>query len=92
MDAHYDPRETQLDLMAIADRLNDPQVEEYLSGNRHRLATTRAVLELLEVPLPNWAERNISGRAAVTKAAIERWRDDNPHARLSRGYVPPNGR
>lgn len=72
----------------IGDRLADPRVETYFTRDRHKQAATRGLLELLGVPLPDWAQRSLSGRAAVAKAAVDRFRDDNPMERLPRGYVP----
>lgn len=69
----------------IADRLCDPKVEAFFSSNRHKKSATRGLLDLLGVPLPEWAERNLSGRAAVMKAAMNRFRADYPHDTSKRG-------
>jgi hypothetical protein len=82
----------RLALMQITDRLEDPRLEEFFTHNAHRKAATRALLDLLGVPLPRWAQRGVSGRAAVTQAAVARFRDDDPQSRLPRGYVPPKAR
>lgn len=87
-----DPRDDRAALMAAADRLADPRVEEYFTGNGHRLAAARAMLDLFDLPPPGWAQRSPSGRAAVTKAAMARFRDDHPQERLPRGYTPPRQR
>lgn len=76
----------------MQDRLADPRVEEYFLGNRNRTAAARAMLDLLDVPPPPWAIRSPSGRAAVTKAAMARFKADNPDHNLPRGYVPPKAR
>ena len=68
----------------ISDRLADPRVEQFFNLNKNKQAATRGLLELLGVPLPDWAERSLSGRAAVAKAAVARFRDDNPQERLRR--------
>lgn len=81
MNTHDDPAETRLSMMAIADVLNDPQVEEYLAGNRHRLATTRAILEMLQLPFPAWAKRSVTGRTDSTRSLMARFHQDNPHQR-----------
>ena len=81
MDFPSDPRADRHTMFAIADRLNHPAVETYLTGNAHRIATTRVLLDLLDIPAPEWAHRNPSGRAAITKAAVARFKPDHPDAR-----------
>ena len=64
--------------MTVAvDGLNNPTVAEYFTRNPHRLAAFRATLDLLSIPLPDWAERDISGRAAATRNAMAAFRADN---------------
>jgi len=63
---------------AILGRLNHPGVVDYFSRNAHRLAAARALLELLSIPLPEWAQRDISGRAAVRRNVIAEFRRDHP--------------
>jgi hypothetical protein len=63
---------------AVAGLLNIPGVVEYFSPNAHRIAAFRAVLELLSIPLPDWAARDISGRAAARRKAIAAFREENP--------------
>ena len=60
------------------DGLNNPAVADYFTRNPHRLAACRALLDLLGIPLPDWAARDISGRAAATRNAMEAFRADNP--------------
>jgi len=60
------------------DGLNNPAVAEYFTRNPHRLAACRAMLDLLSIPLPDWAARDISGRAAATRNAMTAFRADNP--------------
>jgi len=60
------------------DGLNNPAVADYFSRNPHRLAAARAMLDLLSIPLPDWAARDISGRAAATRNAMTAYRADNP--------------
>jgi hypothetical protein len=81
-------REAHLAMAYINARLEDPRVEEHFTKDRHKQAATRALLDLLDVPLPSWAERSISGRASVTKAGMERFRQDNPQERIPRQYTP----
>ena len=92
MEIEHDPRSDQRALMIISDRLADPELERFFTHNAHRRAATRALLELLGVPLPSWAQRHVNGRSAATKAALARYRADNPDENLPRGYVPPRGR
>lgn len=60
------------------DRLNSSAVADYFTRNPHRLAAARALLDLLSIPLPDWAVRDISGRAAATRNAMRAFRTDNP--------------
>ena len=92
MDFQTDPGADRRALMLISDRLSDPALERFFNHNAHRRAATRSLLELLGVPLPSWAERNVSGRTAATKAALSRFKADNPDDNLPRGYVPPRAR
>lgn len=89
MNLASDPGADRLATARVADRLSDPSVETYLTGNGHRIAAARFLLEALQLPLPQWAERGISGRRAETKAAIARFRQDTPDLDLSYGYRPP---
>ncbi|MEQ8411424.1 MAG: hypothetical protein RIC51_05215 [Erythrobacter sp.] len=79
-----DPIEDRKIMAAISARLEQPEIEEFFIHGPHRKAATRALLDLLGVPLPHWAQRNIGGRAAVTKAAMNRFREDHPHERTPR--------
>jgi hypothetical protein len=63
---------------AVAGILNLPGVVDYFTPNAHRMAAFRATLELLSIPLPDWAVRDISGRAAARRDAIAAFRQDNP--------------
>lgn len=60
------------------DRLNHPKAAEYFSRNPHRMAAVRAMLDLLSIPFPTWAERDISGRAAANRNMLAAFRTDNP--------------
>jgi hypothetical protein len=42
------------------------------------MAAFRAVLELLSIPLPDWAKRDISGRAAARRNVIAAFREEHP--------------
>ena len=63
---------------AVAGLLNLPEVIDYFSPNGHRMAAFRATLDLLNIPLPDWAVRGISGRAAARRNTIAAYREDNP--------------
>jgi hypothetical protein len=72
---------------AVLGILNHPGVVEYFSRNAHRMAACRALLELLSIPLPDWATRDISGRAAARRNVIAAFRADFPetlHQRTTR--------
>jgi len=86
------PYDEAVALNYISDRLNDPRVEQFFTLNRHKQAATRGLLDLLGVPLPDWAQRNLSGRAGAAKAAVDRFRADHPQEQLPRGHVPPKPR
>jgi len=88
----HDFSEDCQDMMALSDRLNHPEVAAYFDGNGHRRATVRAIFDIMGAAPPTWLERSPSGRASVTKAAMDRFRADNPQERLPRGYVPPKPR
>jgi hypothetical protein len=62
----------------LPDQLNNPAVADYFTRNPHRLAACRALLDLLSIPLPSWAVRDISGRAAATRNIMRAFRADNP--------------
>lgn len=68
---------------AALGRLNHPGVVDYFARNPHRLAACRALLDLLSIPLPEWAKRDISGRAAARRNVIAAFKADNPEPRSS---------
>jgi hypothetical protein len=88
MDFPTDPHADRIAAFEVAHRLNNPAVEAYFTRNTHRIAATRALLDLLEIPAPEWAHRKASGQAAITKAAVARFKADNPQERVPRGYTP----
>ena len=63
---------------AVIGILHNPGVIDYFSRNAHRMAACRALLDLLSIPLPDWAKRDISGRAAARRNAIAAFRADHP--------------
>jgi len=71
-----DPADARRAMMYIADRMNDPRVEALFTVNRHKLSAARALLDLLDVPPPDWARRNLSGAAARHKAMVDRCKAD----------------
>jgi hypothetical protein len=89
---HHVNRKDQVTIdPAVLGILTNPGVVEYFSSNAHRMAACRALLDLLSIPLPDWATRDISGRAAARRNAIAAFRADNPETlhertiRLNRG-------
>lgn len=62
---------------AVIGILNTPGAVEYFSGNAHRMAACRALLELLAVPFPDWAQRDLSGRAAARRDVIAAFREEH---------------
>ncbi|MBX7488846.1 hypothetical protein K3177_10005 [Qipengyuania sp. GH25] len=82
-----DPAADRLAIQSLKARLSDSAVEEYLTGNGHRIAATRFLLEALQLPLPQWAERGASGRRAAQAAALDRFKQDYPDENLTRDYV-----
>lgn len=90
MDFAYDPIADARALALVAARLDDPRIEAHFTKNKHKQAATREVLDLLGIPLPDWARRCLSGRAAASKAAMDRFREDYPdHAARTPYYKPP---
>jgi hypothetical protein len=65
---------------AVIGILSNPGVVEYFTGNAHRMAACRALLDLLSIPLPNWAKRDISGRAAARRNIIAAFREEHPES------------
>ena len=43
-------------------KLNTPEAGAYFTKNPHRLGTIRTTLDLLGIPFPKWAEREVPGR------------------------------
>ncbi len=60
------------------DRLSHPGAADYFTRNPHRMAAVRAMLDLLSIPFPVWAQRDISGRAAANRNMLAAFRSDNP--------------
>ena len=89
MDISHDPLADARALALVTERLDDPRIEAFFTKNKHKQAATREVLDLLGVPLPSWARRNLSGRAAASKAAMDRLRDDNPEYVARQPYYTP---
>lgn len=66
------------DTAASFEKLSHPGVVEYFSGNSHRIAAFRALLDLLAIPLPDWAKRDLSGRGAASRNLMAAFKADNP--------------
>ena len=60
------------------DRLTHPGAAQYFTRNPHRMAAARAMMDLLSIPFPTWAERDISGRAAANRNMLAAFRTDHP--------------
>jgi len=91
MDLPTSPADDARAMMLISDRLADPRVQQFFSVNRHKQAATRALLEVLGIPLPKWAQRSPSGRAARHKAALDRFQADNLEEALLPAATQDNG-
>ncbi len=61
---------------------SNPAISDYFRSNRSRMAACRAMLDLLSIPYPDWAHRDISGRGAQHRDMIAMFNRDNPHAVL----------
>jgi len=68
--------------------LNSSEAERYFTKSEHRMACFRGTLELLGIPLPNWAERKPSGRKPSI-AVARAYETDNPTPRFGGGTLPP---
>ena len=71
---------------AIA-KLHLPGVVDYFTRNPHRMAALRALLDLLAIPLPDWAKRDLSGRGAASRNLMAAFKADNP--RPANYVLPP---
>ena len=70
-----------MDPNEISRRLIHPGVATYFSGNGHRIAAFRALLDLLSIPHPDWAARGISGAGFARRATMTAYQADNPQPR-----------
>lgn len=59
---------------------SDPELADYFRRNRNRMAACRAMLDLLRIPYPDWAMRDISGRGAQHRDMIAMFNRDHPDA------------
>ena len=76
--------DARLSLARIAETLADPRVETHFA-HRNKRTVVREVLDVLGIPHPDWVRRRLSGRAAITKAAMDRFHGDHPQERLRSG-------
>lgn len=60
---------------------HNPEIADYFTGNSNRMASFRAMLDLLQIPYPEWAVRTLQGRAARHRAMVADFRRDYPGAR-----------
>ncbi|WP_109354609.1 hypothetical protein [Sphingorhabdus sp. EL138] len=72
-----------IDDTEITKRLSHPGVAEYYTGNGHRIAAFRALLDLLSIPHPAWAARGMSGSGATRRNTMTAYHADNPQPRLT---------
>ena len=61
--------------------LNDnAEIARYFLGNGNRMAACRAMMDVLAIPYPEWAKRNLQGRAAQHREMVAMLRRDYPDA------------
>lgn len=60
--------------------LNSPEAEAYFTtkADRRVLIGFRAALEMLAIPLPEYARRKETGRPTTTKLIARQYAEDNP--------------
>ncbi|MFE9084939.1 hypothetical protein ACQKKG_07950 [Brevundimonas sp. NPDC003935] len=63
--------------------LNSPEAEAYFTtkADRRVLIGFRAALEMLAIPLPEYARRKETGRPTTTKLIARQYAEDNPQPR-----------
>ena len=61
----------------LAARLEHPNIAAYFTGNGHRIASFRTLLDILNIPLPQWAARGISGVGSARQDAVAAYQADN---------------
>ena len=65
----------------LAAKLEHPSIAAYFTGNGHRIASFRTLLDMLNIPLPHWATRGISGIGSARREAVTAYQADNPQPR-----------
>lgn len=70
-----------MDTIELAARLEHPSISAYFTGNGHRMAAIRALLDLMNMPYPAWAARGISGVSSAKRDAVVAFIADNPQPR-----------
>ena len=65
----------------LAAKLEHPSIATYFTGNGHRIASFRTLLDMLNIPLPTWAARGISGIGPARRDAVAAYQADNPQPR-----------
>lgn len=70
-----------MDTNELAARLEHPSISAYFTGNGHRMAAIRALLDLMNMPYPAWAARGISGVSSAKRNAVVAFIADNPQPR-----------
>ncbi|MGN7099162.1 hypothetical protein [Brevundimonas diminuta] len=70
--------------------LNSPEAEAYFTtkADRRVLIGFRAALEMLAIPLPEYARRKETGRPTTTKLIARQYAEDNPQPRTGDTLSP----
>lgn len=70
--------------------LNSPEAEAYFTtkADRRVLIGFRAALEMLAIPLPEYARRKETGRPTTTKLIARQYAEDNPQPRTGHTLSP----
>ena len=76
-----------MDLNEVSKRLSSDNAVAYFTGNGHRIATFRALLDLLSIPHPYWAVRSISGTGSARRKTMLAYQADYPEPRQT--TLPP---
>ena len=72
------------------ENVNSPEAEAYFTtkADRRVLIGFRAALEMLAIPLPEYARRKETGRPTTTKLIARQYAEDNPQPRTGDTLSP----